>query len=170
MRLLGAVLAGGRSTRFGSDKASAMVGGKQLIQHAIEALAVHAEAVVCCGRSLEGVTSLDDRPAPGEGPLAGLNAALHHAGSHGFDAVLCAPIDVHPLAPALKALRGNSCAVLASQWTIGIWPVLLGPPLERHLANGHRSFRSWLELTKPTLISDAALGLRNFNRPADLEQ
>lgn len=168
MRLLGAVLAGGRASRFGSDKALAMLAGKPLIAHAIDALGAHAETVLVCGRETPGHPSIEDRPAGGHGPLAGLNAALRHAQRRGFDAVLCAPLDVHPLAPALALLAGAECAVLRSQWCVGVWPAALGPALDRHLASGARSVRSWIEAAGPARVEDAHLRLRNINYASDL--
>ena len=38
MRVLGAILAGGQSRRFGSDKASASLDGKSLLDHVADAL------------------------------------------------------------------------------------------------------------------------------------
>src|SRR3546814_20571783 len=79
MRLLGAVLAGGRSSRFGSDKALAMLDGRTLLDHAAAALGAHVETVVICGRHVPGMTGLADRPAADMGPLGGLNAATHQS-------------------------------------------------------------------------------------------
>lgn len=169
MRILGAVLAGGRSARFGSDKALAIVEGKTLIDRAIEALSAHAELVVSCGRTLENTVSVADRPGGGSGPLAGLNAALHLARDNGFDAVLCAPLDVNPLPGALALLAGARCAVLRTQWSIGIWPAALASELDRHLAGGARSFRSWIEVAYPMEVEDSQLLLRNINFRSDLE-
>lgn len=168
MRLLGAVLAGGRSSRFGGDKALARIDGKPLIAHAVEALSRYADDVVCCGRAWPGTATLADRPAGGHGPLAGLNAALGYALEHGFDAVLCAPLDVHPLAEALPRLTGSHCAVLRGQWTIGRWPAALAPALDRHLARGQRSIRSWLAASGADRVDDADLDLRNINLASDL--
>jgi len=167
MRVLGAVLAGGRSSRFGSDKALAMLEGRPLIVHAIEALAAHADTVVSCGREWPGLVSIDDSPS-GHGPLAGLNAALRYAIEYRFDSVLCVPIDVHPLPDALKLLVSNNPTVLRTQWAIGHWPVALSPALGRHLASGTLSIRSWLQASEARLIDDAHLGLRNINFAEDL--
>lgn len=168
MRVLGAVLAGGKSSRFGSDKALALLDGRMLIEHAIEALGEHAETVIVCGRSWPGLAAIDDQPLGGLGPLAGLNAALRFARGHGFDAVLCAPVDVHPLGEALGLLDGSFCAVLRTQWAVGRWPVALGPALDRHLAGGARSIRSWLEASHARYVDDTHLALRNINMADDL--
>jgi molybdopterin-guanine dinucleotide biosynthesis protein A len=168
MRILGAVLAGGRSIRFGTDKALAMLDGRTLIAHAVTALGQEADSVILCGRCLPKLPWVEDRPAGGLGPLAGLNAALHFASRNGFDAILCAPIDVHPLPAALRLLAGAHCAVLRNQWSIGLWPTTLAPQLDRHLAGGHRSIRSWLEATGAAMVDDEHLGLRNINFASDL--
>ena len=66
-RILGAVLAGGRSSRFGSDKAAAMFRDRTLADHAAAAIAPFVEAVVRVGG--DGVP---DVPRPGLGPLGGI--------------------------------------------------------------------------------------------------
>src|SRR3546814_5020197 len=71
---LGAVLAGGRSSRFGSDKALAMLGGRTLLDHAQAALRPHCDALIVVGRG-EG---LADWPQPDMGPLGGVAGALRH--------------------------------------------------------------------------------------------
>ena len=43
MSRLGAVIAGGRSSRFGSDKAMALWQGRPLIDHAIDRLVMNAQ-------------------------------------------------------------------------------------------------------------------------------
>src|SRR5687768_5356431 len=48
--ILGAVLAGGQSSRFGSDKALAELDGRTLIARAVDALAGWCEYVVAVGR------------------------------------------------------------------------------------------------------------------------
>ena len=148
--ILGAVLAGGRSSRFGTDKSEALWKGRSLLRHAIASLETECDEVVLCAgndRAPEpGIVTLPDRPEPGLGPLGGLCAALSHALHHGFDAVLSAPVDVHPIPEGLADLLGNpGPAVLADHWLLGLWPAALAPQLEKHLRAGHRSVRSWIE-------------------------
>ncbi len=172
MRLLGAVLAGGRSSRFGSDKAQALMpDGRTLIDHAIAAIAPHVEAVVVCGRPMEGLASLPDRPAPGMGPLGGLNAALHHARSEGYDAVLTTGCDipVYP-APLAQALTGDGAAVLQGQQLAGYWPTTLAEELDAHLAEeNNRSIYGWLDRIGARIVERPDILLPNINRPEDME-
>lgn len=169
MRLLGALIAGGASRRFGSDKALARIGGVSLIDHARGVLEAQVEEVVLCGRPSHGVRSIADRPAPGLGPLGGLSAALADACARGFDAVVTVPIDIFPLPLDLVERLGTSGAsVFVTQFLIGFWPAALSPRLDLHLAVGHCSLRSWIAVAEARAVDDACLGLSNVNTRADL--
>ncbi|MCW3848222.1 molybdenum cofactor guanylyltransferase [Sphingomonas sp. LB-2] len=163
MRLLGAVLAGGESRRFGSDKALALLDGKPLIEHAIAALATQTEAVIVVGR--EG--GIPDRPGPGLGPLGGINAAIHEAAARGFDAVLTCGCDVPALPRGLAELLAGG-GYVAEMPVIGLWPATLGDHLDRWLADDNdRSVRGWANaagLRRMMLGAPVA----NLNTPDDL--
>jgi molybdopterin-guanine dinucleotide biosynthesis protein A len=163
---LGAVLAGGRSSRFGSDKAMALLDGKTLLDHARAGLALHVTQMVICGRE----DGLADRPYPDMGPLGGLNAALHHARSHGFVGVLTTGCDM-PYYPAAlpAALIGDDAAALLDQPLLGWWPATLAVELDTHLAEENsRSIRGWLERIGARTVDMPGLILPNINRPEDL--
>lgn len=166
MRILGSVIAGGKSRRFGSDKALHPYEGVPLLEYVVTTLGRQTDAVVVCGRDDRGQVSLPDRPEPGQGPLAGLNAALHHAADHGFDAVLSVPVDTVPLPENLLEILGSPPAVLTEQYLIGVWPASLAPRLEEHLAIGKRAVMSWIEASGCRLVDDHGLALRNLNTPA----
>ncbi len=97
--ILGCILAGGRSSRFGRDKARALLHGRPLLLHAADALRPLCPSVVAvadrAGKyddlQVEALVDLQ----PGRGPLAGLEAALLQAQSrYGAGAwVLMAPCD-----------------------------------------------------------------------------
>ena len=75
------VLAGGRSSRFGSDKARASIGDTALITHVVRQLQPVARSVTAVAAEADkyadlGLRTIPDR-SPGQGPLAGLQAALH---------------------------------------------------------------------------------------------
>lgn len=171
MRLMGAVLAGGRSSRFGSDKARAMLDGRSLLEHAVAALGRQVETVAVCGRQVEGMIGLADRPAADMGPLGGLNAALHHARAQGYDAVLTTGCDVPAYPDGLaEALIGQGAAILKGQQLIGFWPASLAGELDAHLAEeNNRSIRGWLERVGARIVERPEFVLPNINRPEDLE-
>jgi len=169
-RLLGAVLAGGQSRRFGSDKALAELDDQPLIAHAAAALAPHVDAVVVCGRTFGDYLGLPDRPAPGLGPLGGLAAALHHAASHGFDTVLSIGCDIPTLPVALvQALLKVGAPVAARAVPIfGLWPAADADLLEAHLATTNdRSVRRWLVSCGGQWL-DGDIPLANINTREDL--
>lgn len=169
-RILGAVIAGGRSTRFGSDKALAMLGGRPLIDHVIERLAGQTDKVVVVGRTHGGLRSVPDRPAPGLGPLGGLAGALDYAATHGYDAVLTVPCDVPDLPSNLcDAFRGNDGASYVENLpVIGLWPVDALATLDALLAgSGSRSIRAFADRigAHPIRLTQS---LSNLNTPTDL--
>ncbi|MFM6852832.1 MAG: molybdenum cofactor guanylyltransferase [Sphingopyxis sp.] len=164
---LGALLAGGQSRRFGSDKADHIVAGRTLRAHTIGALAGACGTVIICGPPVAGHANIADEPMADMGPLGGLNAALAHAARHGFAGVLCAPVDVFPLPGNLAdALVGAGPAVFARQYLVGYWPVACGPALDAYLRSGQRAVRGWLDAAQPRLVAEPA-GLLNINRLAD---
>ena len=167
MKILGAVLAGGLSQRFGSDKALAVWRDEPLIAHVIAALAPHCETVVVCGREWPGYESLTDLPAPGLGPLGGLCAALAAAEARGFDAVLCAPCDALHLPDDLCERLSPAPAVALGQPVIGLWPVSMATTLLARLAGGgNRSMRGWMVDYE---VREVDCGpIRNINTPGDL--
>lgn len=101
--VLGAVLAGGASSRFGSPKALATVGGKPLVVRVAESLSHVASRTVVITHLAEVSTlvALPSRPDSTEraGPLAGVEAALAWADEMGLAGALCVACDL-PFVPA----------------------------------------------------------------------
>lgn len=170
VRLLGAILAGGQSRRFGSDKAVALIDGTRLIDRVAAILAEQCEAVVLCGRNEPAWECLADRPTSGLGPLAGLNAALAYGAGQGFDAVLASGCDIPDLPLDLaRRLDGEGAAIVESQPVVGLWPVALAPVLDRFLAKGGRSLYRFADhIGARRVVFDPPLG--NVNTPADLRR
>jgi molybdopterin-guanine dinucleotide biosynthesis protein A len=82
--ITGVVLAGGQSSRFGSNKALALWHGKFLIQHIRDTLASVFSDCLLITNSPEqyeflNMPMIKDR-YQNMGPLAGIHAALHHTG------------------------------------------------------------------------------------------
>jgi len=79
--VVGYVLAGGGSTRFGRDKALVEVGGTPMLKRMIELLrqvTKEVKIVATNKYAAFGVTMVEDR-WPGEGPLGGIITALEDA-------------------------------------------------------------------------------------------
>jgi molybdopterin-guanine dinucleotide biosynthesis protein A len=167
--ILGAVIAGGRSRRFGSDKAVALLEGRSLIDHAIAALLPVTDEVIVCGRDWPGLPTLPDRPAPDLGPLGGINAALADAQARGFSAVLTIGCDMPGVPAQLLVDLIAACPAHAAEAPIlGCWPSSLAPSLDRHLTEGgDRSIRRWARIVGAATV-DSGVPLANINTPADL--
>lgn len=164
-RVLGAVLAGGRSSRFGSDKAAAMWGGQALADHAAAALARRVDAVIRVG----GGGGVPDLPQRGRGPLGGIAGALDHAARHGFDSVLTIGCDMPRLPHGLvEALLRRAPAFCADAPVLGHWPASLAGALVARLNGGDTgSVRRWAE-TIGAVPVPSPQPLANINTPADL--
>ena len=168
MLILGAVLAGGQSLRFGSDKALAVLDGRTLLDRAVAALADLCDAVVVVGRASAPAPVLADRPRAGMGPLGGLSAALHYAGERGYQAVLSCAVDSLGVDAALLTALEPAPAYIASQPVIGLWPASAAPVLDALLAGeGRHSMRAFAEAigARPVQL---ARNPANINTPEDL--
>ena len=142
-RILGAILSGGGAVRFGSDKLLADVGGEPLIERVIARLIPQVADIVFLGRSYGDWPAIPDRPTPHLGPLGGLNAALHFAAEHNFDAVLLVPGDAPELPSDLVAQLNDSPDTMPPVYVsdspvTGLWPASLAPILDAYLAAGKR--------------------------------
>jgi molybdenum cofactor guanylyltransferase len=168
MTVLGAILAGGQSRRFGSDKAAALIGDVALLDHVARALAPQVTALVVVGRSWPGLDSVADRPGPHLGPLGGLCGALHHAATNNYGEVLTAPCDTLPVPPALLALLPGDGAVLENFPLFGRWPATLAQLLDDYLkTTDDRSMRGWIAWCGVGTVP-APPGLVNTNTPDKL--
>jgi len=139
----GVVIAGGRSVRFGGEKAVAMLQGQPLLLRASARLARSCVAVAVNARPgtrtealarESGLVVLGDAPGDADGPLAGVKAALAWAQSLSVARIVATPCDV-PLLPedlcerliaaAIESSSGASFAVTEEgrQPLCAVWPV-----------------------------------------------
>jgi molybdenum cofactor guanylyltransferase len=170
MKLLGAILAGGQSRRFGSDKAQALLQGKALLDHVIDALLPQVDTLVIIGRTWRELATIADHPQAGGGPLFGLCASLRHGAIEGFDKVLTAGCDVLPIPAQLRDdLAGDGAAIIAGQPLLGLWPTSLAPALEAHiLSQADHSLRGWCAACLARHVESRS-ALYNMNTSADLD-
>ncbi|WP_288936288.1 molybdenum cofactor guanylyltransferase [uncultured Sphingomonas sp.] len=164
--ILGAILAGGQASRFGSDKAAALFAGRRLIDHVRTALVAHVSTIVVVGRA-EGIA---DFPRPGLGPLGGIAGAMRHASRHGFTDVLTMPCDTpFPPPSLLEALLRRSPSYCVDVPVIGLWPAAVADDLCGRLTrgDGDRSVRRWARDIGALPIA-APAPIANINAPEDL--
>lgn len=184
------VLAGGKSSRFGSDKAAATLDGVTFLERVVAACAsVCADVIVVLAPGQAppaipdvSVTVAHD-PVAHEGPLAGLISGLARV-TTGW-ALVCS-CDAPLLRPALIELlsqpRGPDIeAVLVEvQGRIQPFPSLVAasalPAIQQDFDNGERRIARSLERLRHTVIPEqvlravdpALLSFRNINTPEDL--
>jgi molybdopterin-guanine dinucleotide biosynthesis protein A len=166
--ILGVVLAGGQSTRFGSDKALAELGGRTLLARAVDSLDGFCEYVVVAGREMAPAPTLPDWPHAGMGPLAGIAAALHLAQDENYEAVLTCGVDSVDLPENLLEMLVPAPAYLADQPVVGLWPVGATATLERILeGDGRHSMLAFAEALGARAVKTQSQSA-NINTPADL--
>jgi molybdenum cofactor guanylyltransferase len=122
VKLLGAIVAGGASTRYGTPKALASVGGQRVVDRVHDALRTVTTTCVAIvnDASIAREIGLASRPdvVSGAGVLGGLLTALQWARERDDDAILAVGCDMPFLAPSLLAAlrsrfeRGGCDAVL----------------------------------------------------------
>jgi molybdenum cofactor guanylyltransferase len=160
--VVGIVIAGGRSTRFGGEKAVAGLGDKPLLMWAVQRLQGSCEAVAVNARPgteaeslarAEGLPLLYDAPGDATGPLSGVKAGLTWARERGARAIAVSPCDV-PLLPddlfaRLIAAAGTGAAMAETseghQPLCAVWPVSALAKLTEALADGAHP-ATWLML------------------------
>jgi molybdenum cofactor guanylyltransferase len=191
---LGAILAGGRSRRFGSPKLLARVGGTRLIERVAEALRqAGARPVLITAAHATDLSHLlpcraDD--TPGLGPLGGLHTAVSWARELGLRGTLCVAGDLPFLSPALlrrlaEIGEGGGDVVVApsSSGPLGVEPLCAWYPasavaeIELRLASDDRSLEGLLSVLpihrlaadEVDRLGDASTLFHNVNTPADAE-
>ena len=166
--ILGVVLAGGQSSRFGSDKALAELGGQTLLGRAVEALGRHCDHVVIAGREDGPAPCIPDWPRAGMGPLGGIAAGLRHGAANGYDSALTCGVDSVDLPEDLLADLSPPPAFLESQPVVGHWNTGSASAVEAILqSEGRHSMLAFAKAVQARPVK-AASTPANINTPADL--
>lgn len=168
--IAGVVLAGGRSTRMGTDKALLAVGASTVLERTVGILTGVVEPVLvvaAAGQVLPPlpVDVLRDELA-GTGPLHALAVGLAEAARRGADAALVTATDLPLLRQELlRVLLANAepgQLVLPvvdgrDQLLLAVWPTALAAPAHAAVAGGGRRVRDLLALTAVQRLDAAAL-------------
>lgn len=181
MRVEGYVLIGGRSSRFGSDKALHNVRGRAMALHVADALLDLAESVTLVGDPTRyGPLGLDVIPDrfPGAGPLGGIVTALAEASSPWILVAACdmPRLSPGPLASLLDpAARSEVRAVVPRTPDGRLQPLCAAyaksafGPLATALEGGTRKVMEAVRTLEWREIEmDDAAPFANVNRPIDL--
>jgi molybdenum cofactor guanylyltransferase len=181
MNILGAIIAGGKSTRMGTEKALIKLGPKSLIARVIDRLIPQVEDIVI---NANGDTKrfeflefdiIPDIETEIDTPLAGIHSALTYAEEEGYDAVVTVPSD-GPFLPhdLVRKLAGTKPAFANSKgqdhFLTGFWPVKLLPKLNEDIQKSNR-VQDWvfkIDATKINWRADDYDPFMNINTPADV--
>lgn len=186
-RLTGLLLAGGASSRMGTDKAVLLVDGVSLAARAASVLAACCERVIVAsgdGARLGhlGLPQVADA-VPQGGPLAGMVAGLEEADTP-LVAVLAVdlPDASSDVLRALAACWDGEVAVIPRvdgrlHPLHAVWSASSAPALAARLARGQGSVTAAAEELGATVVGAEVWGqvdpagrfARNVNRPEDLE-
>ncbi len=182
---VGYILSGGRSSRFGSDKARHVVGGKTLLEHSAEVLSALCGEIAVVGHRAGEYEDLGFRTIadlhPGLGPMAGIEAASADAAercAEMFAVVTCDRVGLRPewidlLAARLDESPTHLAAAFrhADFWEpfpLACRPGIFGP-LRQWLDAGKT--RLWALLDECCIAVEIPAGFEavvDANRPGDL--
>lgn len=185
--VVGLVLAGGRSVRFGGEKAVAKLEGRTLLEWAAERLrTVCADVAISVRKGTEaeafalarGMPTLYDEAGDALGPLAGVKAGLVWAEEQGARTLAVSPCDV-PLLPddlyvrLLESAGGGAAMAETSegrQPLCALWPVEALAEVREALAGGaHPPTWQMLErLGARKVLFDRPEAFANINTRDDL--
>lgn len=177
------ILAGGRSRRFGSNKALARAGGERLVDIVLRRIKRQTcgPIAINTGADVSGVEVplLRDVLGGEVGPMAGIHAAMIWAREQGAGVVVTVPVDT-PVLPddffeKLLAAQSPAVAVCAGRIHAvhGIWPVGLSDALAEAVEQGTRAARDWAAACDASECVFSESGrvdpFFNVNTPEDLQ-
>jgi molybdopterin-guanine dinucleotide biosynthesis protein A len=183
----GIVIAGGRSVRFGAEKAVALLAGKPLLMWAVERLQRSCCAVAVNARpgtaaealaQAQGLRVLHDAEGDAAGPLAGVKVGLGWAMELGASALAVSPCDVPQLPDDVFARliqsAGSGPAMAATsdghQPLCAVWPVSALPAVHAALAGGRHpaTWRLLEQLGAQRVHFEPPEAFANINTQMDL--
>lgn len=192
---LGAIIAGGASSRFGAPKALALIDGDRIIDRVARALATAVPDIVIIANddAIPGALPFDARPdaVTGIGALAGVYTALLWARERSIEWVIAVACDMPFVDPSLLQLLARTCLTHSADV---IAPASGGPRGLEPLCAAYRTtcidaIRASIERDDPrmigfhgdvrvhtipldrvTAVGDPGVLFMNVNTPADLER
>lgn len=180
--LSGLVLAGGRSRRFGTDKAHYPVAGTPMIRRVYDALHPLVASVRVSVRTADQPVPLPAERVvdrfPNAGPLAGLHAGLDVASTPWVLAVACdLPFLTGNVLDRLIAARTEDMRPVVARTPDGrlqplcaCYPSAAADAARRLLDRSDLALHAFLDALRPLCVVDVpAEPLRNINERSDLD-
>ena len=194
-RVVGVLLAGGKSSRMGGgDKCLRVVGGRPILERIIDRLQVQvADIVINANEGGDrftpfGFPVVADSIAGYAGPLAGVHAGLewvkanHPDIQHAVTVATDTPFFPRDLVAKLLAASEDRAALRIAKsetgmhYVIGLWPVVMAKALRASLERGERRVGAWvkdhgaIEVVFPQInVGGRAIDpFFNVNTPEDL--
>jgi molybdenum cofactor guanylyltransferase len=188
MNILGAIIAGGQSTRMGGREKSFLdLAGTTLLERTLSRLRFQVDDVVINANgdasrfASTGMVVVEDILTDVRTPLAGLQAALYYGASQGFDAVVTVPSDAPflPLDLVERLMEGGEVTGAAiarsggqDHYLTGIWTTAMAKPLGRLIeTEGISRVQDFVTRAKAEKVVWAAVPhdpFFNINTPEDL--
>lgn len=176
---LGAILAGGSSTRMGREKGALTLRGTSFLNRIHETMTqVFGEVIVCGGSAVPpgGVLIPDARP--GEGPVGGLLSALRVAGGRPvFVIALDTPLVTVEIIRSIVEPQAEGCAVRIAavagedQPLVGVYGPGVAPVARARLEAGRRSMLGVVDdVDDVTRVATDRDSLINVNTTQDYEE
>ena len=186
MKACAVIVAGGRSSRMGREKALETIRGRTIIARIVALLKAQGlEPVINANGDVArfagtGLPVIGDLRTDIQTPLAGLHTALNSARERGFDAALTVPSDA-PFLPAdlFRKLSGSGRPAIAASggqahYLTGLWPVELLAALERALsAERLPRMQDWAKMCDAAIVEWPAIPYDpffNVNTPEELAE
>ena len=180
------ILAGGKSRRFGSDKAIFEFEGKPLVLHVADGVSALSETLTVVAESPDKYSSLGLHTiadiTPHQGPLGGLKTALtHRLENHGDGIAVLIACDFVKLDPKwIEVLVNaigtqNQCAVFCNEYLQpfpGIYHTSLLPAIDQQLESEDHSLQRLLktvETISPALPTNWP-SVYQINSPEDVDR
>jgi molybdopterin-guanine dinucleotide biosynthesis protein A len=182
----GAILAGGRATRFhGINKATLDVGGRRIIDRQLEALRQVTVEQLIVANDVSAFAGLGVRAVPdlvaGVGPMGGVFTALEHARSSRVIVLACDLPFVHEAFLRYLVARAREADVVLPRTGDGLHPLCavyqtrLAPVLATCIAQDRLALHQALAGVRTIVVEEAEIAafdpdgrlLANVNTPAD---
>ncbi len=163
------MLAGGRSSRMGTDKAWLDWNGVPLVVHVVDSVKAKAGGrvvvVAAPGQDLPPGLDVVRDPEPHRGPLAGLMAGLKALGEKRAFVCGCDQPDAHAVVPELMAARAADVVAFAGEPLGALYATRLANITEQR----EGSLKGFLATVDTEWLPGPRAELRSLNRPSDLE-